>query len=76
MQFQLTYKDFNDYVLRQNGLRPDNDVIDVGSVQDHFELVQRGISNNNSKEQIILIQECFTESDSIHKVNKIFILDG
>ena len=62
MPFQLTYKDFNDYVRRQNGLRPDNDVIDVGSVQDHFELVQRGISNNNSKEQIILIQECFTEA--------------
>ena len=42
-----------------------DDVIDVGSVQDHFELVQRGISNNNSKEQIILIQECFTELNDV-----------
>jgi len=50
---KLTVKDF---ILYRNGLHPENDVIDVGSVQDHFDLVSKGISNNNSKEQIILIQ--------------------
>ena len=51
MSFQLTYKDFIVH----------NDVIDVGSVQDHYELVARGVSNNNSKEQVVLIQECFRQ---------------
>ena len=54
--------------MYRNGLHPENDVIDVGSVQDHFDLVSKGISNNNSKEQIILIQGCFTEFNKVTRM--------